>query len=140
MLTFNNTALSGDGGGSYSYGDYEYGDVGFAPLDADAPQFVIFASCWTLLFILYLFLTSATAYTRTDRPIGRFFNRNIAFAVDFLSAIFWFAGFIALAIFCGSGPCEDEAVGLCATVITSTLLGVCIWYDSCSPFILRNQC
>ena len=141
MLTFNNTALSG-GYNSYSdyydgFGDY-YGTSSSATLRT--PQFVIFASCWTLLFILYLFLTSATAYTRTDRPIGRFFNRSIAFAVDLLSAVFWFAGFVALALFCGSGPCNDGPIGVCATTITSTLLGVCIWYDSCSPFTLRNKC
>ncbi|CAD6591488.1 MAG: hypothetical protein ASARMPRED_005411 [Alectoria sarmentosa] len=79
-----------------SIGD-EYGD--FSLPNLGPPEFVLFASCWTLLFVLYLSLTSATAYTRTERPIGRFFNQKLAFAVDSLSTVFWFAGFIALAIF-----------------------------------------
>lgn len=92
-----------------------------------APEFVIFASCWTLLFILYLSLTSATAYARTERSIGRFYNRKLAFAVDFLSAVFWFAGFIALALLYPMGPCEETGPRVCGPAITSILVGVCTW-------------
>lgn len=135
VLTLKNAAVRWESiGNEYGFssdGDYyEYG--GFATIGA--PKFVIFASCWTLLFTLYLFLTSSSGYTCTDRPIGRFFNWKIAFAVDSLSAVFWFAGFVTLAQFYQSGPCDTGAEGVCGTVITSVLVGVCMWYDCRSAF------
>ena len=102
-----------------------------------APEFVIFASCWTLLFTLYLFLTSSCGYTRNDRPIGRFFNWKTALAVDSLSAVLWFAGFVTLAQFCQSGICDDGMEVVCGTVISSVFVGVCMWYDCRSAFSFR---
>lgn len=113
-------------GGFTDYSDF-YGESGYFYSTLGAPDFVIFASCWTLLFVLYIFLTSTSAYTRTDRPIGRFFNRKIVFAVDSLSAIFWFAGFIGLASFYQHSPCANEPAGVCDTMITSVLVGVGVW-------------
>ena len=101
-----------------------------------SPEFVIFASCWTLVFVFYVSLTSTSAYTRTDRPMGRFFNRKIVFAVDSLSAIFWFTGFIGLALFYQNSPCGYEPAGVCDTMIISVLVGVGVWYCN-SPFTLR---
>lgn len=106
----------------------------------DIPAFVMFVSCWTLLFVLYLFITSDTAFTRTDRPVGRFFNQKIAFATDSLSAIFWFTAFIALAfLYQGLGPfCEDEGEAACGTVFTNVIVGECVWYENSLPFIWRD--
>ena len=125
MLTPNNAAII-----AYMDGYEYYGESGSFFATLGTPKFIIFASCWTLLFVLYLSLTSVTAYTRTDRPIGIFFNRKIAFAVDCLSAIFWFAGFIALALFYQFSPCGYQQASVCDTMITSVLVGVCIWYVS----------
>lgn len=122
--------------GTYAYGNAY--DIERSPT-LGAPGFLLFASCWTLLFVLYLFITSKKAFTRTDRPIGRYFNQKIAFAVDFLSVIFWFAGFIALATFYQVlGSCENEGGAACGTVITSIIVGVCVWYGDSSSFTFRD--
>ena len=92
-----------------------------APPALSPSEFAIFSSCWTLLFIFYLFLTSGTDFTRTDRPIGRFFNPIIALTVDFLSAVFWFACFVAFV------PLSQYS-DVRGTVVTSVLLALCIWY------------
>lgn len=136
----NNAAIYTYLGGFEDNSEYydEYLDSGNFYTTLGAPEFVIFASCWTLLFIMYISLTSTTAYTRTDRPLGRFFNRKIVFAVDCLSAIFWFAGFIALALFYQYSPCGYEPAGVCDTMIISVLVGVGVWYSH-SPGHLENE-
>ena len=132
-LTLNNAVFSVDGDGS---SDYNYYDE--SPPNLRAPIFVLFASCWTILFALYLFITSTTAYTPTDRPVGKFFNQTISFAADCLSVVFWFAGFISLAQFNQAiGSCSYVGNGVCGTVITSILMGVCLWYSHCSRLTLR---
>lgn len=142
VLTLNNAAVSWYLSGNAAYDTYNSydgsGNGSYATLSA--PEFVIFASCWTLLFVLYLFFTSATAYTRTNKPIGRFFNRKIVVAVDGLCAVFWFAGFIVLALFYQAlGSCQSLGPGVCGTVITSIFLGVCTLYDCCSSFPLKDE-
>lgn len=97
-----------------------------------ATFYTIFASCWTLLFVLYLFITSDTAFTRTDRPVGRFFNHKVALAADFLLALFWFAAIIATAI--DGTVVTTLSVGV---VVTTLIVGVCAWYESSSPSTLR---
>ena len=91
--------------------------------------FALFASCWTVSFALYLFLTSSTTvYTRSDRPIGRFFNQDLVLAVDCLSAVFWFASFVSLAHFIdAAGRCGGYDV--CGTIPTSIVIAVFLWYD-----------
>ena len=105
---------------------YDYGSGGVPK--ANSAAFMLFTSCWTFAFVLYLILTSASAHTRTAKPIGRFFSKRIALAADFLSAVFWFAAFIAFAqsidiVDCGDGP--DASCGL-------VVVGVCSWYEACS--------
>ena len=101
-------------------------------------KFALFASCWTVAFALYLILTSATVYTRSDRPIGRFFNHNFVFAVDGLSAVFWFASFISLAHFIqAAGYCSGY--NFCGTMTTSTVIAVFLWYDHCLPLTSRKS-
>ena len=103
-------------------------------------EFVISVSCWTLSFLLYLFITSGAAFKRIDGSVGRFFNQKVAFAADFLSALFWFAAFIALAVFYQalSPDCEFGREAACGMVITSVFVGVCVWYESSSPFTSRD--
>ena len=128
----NDAAVDAEGYSHYRFSNSSY-YYGSSP--AKAPEFALFASCWTTLFALYLFLTSATSYTRTDRPIGRFFNQRIVLAVDCLCVVFWFAGFISLAQF--SGSCGDP--GSCGTVITSIFIALCLWYDCCSTLTLKDE-
>lgn len=132
-LILNNVAIS-DQGVIY---DDSYSAMGSAT--PAAPAFAIFASCWTLTFVLYVFFTSTTAYTRTDRPIGKFFNQKMAFAVDALSTVIWFAEFITLArFFQNLGYCNFIEESYCGTAITSVLVGVCAWYDCCLALTLRD--
>ena len=113
-------------GGLYGYDDYYYGE----PVGSGPSGFALFASCWTVLFIFYLFLTSTTGYIRTEKPIGRFYNQRIAFAVDCLSAVFWFAGFISLAQYE-----DDESVY--GVVVAGIFLAFCLWYEQHSTLTLE---
>ena len=115
----------------YYYGYYD--DYDYKPSIIGASQFALFASCWTLAFTLYLFLTSATDHTPSKKPIGKFFSQKIVYAVDLLSALFWFAGFIALAQVNAPDSCAEGDDGFCDFMITSVVVGVCLWYDCCFP-------
>ena len=118
----------------YSYYDYHSRRFHLTEISG----FALFASCWTLSFALYLFLTSATGYTRSDRPTGRFFNQYFVFAVNFLSAVFWFASFISLAHFMQvAGPCTGQ--GVCGTMTASIIFAVFLWYELRLPLILRES-
>ena len=137
VLTLNEIALSSGVSYGYTFDDdsFEYGYSGSSGTDA----FVLFTSCWTFAFVLYLMLTSASAHTRTDKPIGKFFSKKIALTVDFLSAVFWFSGFIAFAVStqgagasCGFGPNTS-----CGLIVTTVVVGICAWYEACSRIFTR---
>ena len=127
-------------GSSYDYeyyiDGYIYGPGSYSNTNTFA--FVLFTSCWTFAFVLYLMLTSASDHTRTDKPIGRFFSKKIALAVDFLSAVFWFAAFIAFAQSTGAPACRDGPGALCGLVVTNILVGICAWYKACP--LVRGIC
>jgi len=61
----------------------------------DTPNFLLFVSVWTLLALIYLVLAS---YRFADHPAGHKFG---VLAVETLTTIFWFAGFIAFASLLG---------------------------------------
>ena len=117
----------------YDYEYYEpwyvYGSGQYSKTNTSA--YVLFTSCWTFAFVLYMMLTSASAHTRTDKPIGRFFSKKIALAVDFLSAVFWFAAFVAFAQSIGVAVCGDGPGALCGLVVTDIVVGVGAWYEAC---------
>lgn len=122
--------------GDYYFYDY-YDRSGSFPT-IGALEFVLFVSCWTTLFVLYLFLTSTIAYTRTPRPVGRFFNERISLAVDCLSAVFWFASCISLAR--SHPPDSDfEEEGIDGAVITSIVIAACLWYDNLSRLPFKDE-
>ena len=137
----NNAAVSLDQSSNTDvyYSFYNYDDYNSESFHLEGTsEFALFASCWTVSFALYLFLTSATVYTRSDRPIGRFFNQNFVFAVDCLSAVFWFASFISLAHFSqAAGPCSGDDI--CGTMTTSIVIAVFLLYDHCLPLTLRES-
>ena len=111
-----------DDGYGYGYGQYS---------KTNTTAFVLFTSCWTFAFVLYLMLTSVSAHTRTDKPIGRFFSKKIALAVDFLSAIFYFAASVAFAQSIAVDNCRDGPGTLCGLVVTNIVLGFFAWYEAC---------
>ncbi|KAL8789375.1 MAG: hypothetical protein Q9195_006848 [Heterodermia aff. obscurata] len=67
-------------------------------------NFLIFASVWTLLSLLYL--------TLTPRFVPSAAHKLAIFALDAVTMIFWFAGWVALAVFkdnlalCGGRVCH----------------------------------
>ena len=113
---------------------YESGQLS----NTNTSAFVLFTSCWTFAFVLYLMITSASAHTRTDKPIGRFFSNKIALAVDILSAVFWFAAFVAFAQSISGVVCGDGSGTLCGLVVPNIVVGVCAWYEACPG--TRTQC
>lgn len=122
-----------DGDRDYYY-DYYDGSGNLPPIGA--PAFILFTSCWTTLFVLYLCVTSNIAYTRTDRPVGRFFNEKISLAVDCLSAIFWFAGCLSLA---RSHPTIYSGEGVYGAVITVIIIAAWLWYDTLLRLSLKGE-
>ena len=131
MLTLNKVVISGN---IYDYAEYydeywyEYGE----PSNTNAAAFMLFTSCWTFTFVLYLILTSTSAHTRTEKPIGKFFSKKTALAIDFLSAVFWFAAFIAFAQSTyGVSSREVVPSASCGLVVTNIVVGICAWYEAC---------
>ena len=63
------------------------------------PPFLIFVGCWTLLVLPYLFFNPSLSQTHHNKPSGRFFNKWAVLALDTVTCLFWFAGFVALAVY-----------------------------------------
>ena len=137
MLTLENAAINWYSNGDlYELEEYywDYSDEIKGPPGLGTPGFALFTSCWTLCFVLYLLLTSDSASTRKKWPIGRFFSHELAFAFDFLSAVFWFSGFIALALYSQTLHCGYIGKSACGTTITSIVVGLCAWYGDILSF------
>ncbi|KEQ98988.1 hypothetical protein AUEXF2481DRAFT_85851 [Aureobasidium subglaciale EXF-2481] len=67
-------------------------------------NFLVFTSIWTLLALIYLSLTSW--------KLERFAHPWIICGVESLTMLFWFAGFIAAAVFLGDlTTCAGKACG-----------------------------
>lgn len=59
-------------------------------------------------------------------------NKIIHLAIDALTALFWFAGFIALAVWYND---RDYCLGtVCGTIVASCVFGAFEWYVFLSPF------
>ena len=78
---------------------------------------MLFVSIWTLLVLPYLALAPSM--------FPRFANKFAIFGLDVLTMLFWFAGFIALAVH------RDEdltCVGrLCSTMTAACVFGAFEW-------------
>jgi hypothetical protein len=68
----------------------------------DSANFLLFCAVWTILACIYLILAS---HTFAHHPAGHKFG---VLAVEALTTIFWFAGFIALATFLGDLPGRNK--------------------------------
>jgi hypothetical protein len=70
-------------------------------------NFLLFCSVWSILSLVYL-IGSALPAANTSR----FKNRYATLALDGVNTTFWFAGFIALAVFLGSRVCFGTVCGV----------------------------
>ena len=81
-------------------------------------NFLVFTSVWTLLATAYLALT----------PIymPRAAHKFVILAIEAVTMIFWFAGFIALAVFLsGLNLCLGN---VCRSAEAATVFGAFEWY------------
>jgi hypothetical protein len=67
----------------------------------DSANFLLFCAVWTLLAVVYLVLAS---FRFADHPAGHKFG---VLAVEVVTAIFWFAGWIAFASLLGDLPASQ---------------------------------
>ncbi|KAL9047419.1 MAG: hypothetical protein Q9214_000010 [Letrouitia sp. 1 TL-2023] len=90
-------------------------------IDNDAPSqinFLIFSSVWTMLVTPYLALA--------PRFFPKITHKFVTLAVDAVTCIFWFAGFIALAAYRGDlGICTGR---VCDSITASAVFGAFEWY------------
>ncbi|MCJ1388845.1 hypothetical protein MMC18_001695 [Xylographa bjoerkii] len=80
-----------------------------------AINFLLFASLWSLLVLAYLLATLR---------FGRFSHPIASFVLLLVTALFWFAGFIAVAVFTGGGCGGDRA---CQTLAAAAAFGAFLW-------------
>jgi len=80
-------------------------------------KFFLFTACWTLLAVVYL----AFAPTRFPDAAHKF----AILAVEFLTMLFWFAGWVALAVLLGDIGCEGWAA--CQVAEAATVFGAIEW-------------
>lgn len=81
---------------------------------------MVFVSVWTLLVLPYLAL--APTY------LERFANKFAILALDALTMLFWFAAFVALAVYRdnhGGGSCDGFRV--CRTETAAVVFGAFEW-------------
>ncbi len=95
-----------------AYGDYYVN--GASPSQIN---FLLFASIWTLLANLYLELTPRLAPSLA--------HKFAVAAVDGLTALFWFAGFIALAAMVGGPDCGGAR--FCEVLEAAIAFGAFLW-------------
>ncbi|CAD6581550.1 MAG: hypothetical protein ASARMPRED_000644 [Alectoria sarmentosa] len=95
-----------------------------------SPPYLVFVAIFTLLTLPYLFSNPVLA--GSNKPNGRFFNKWVILALDSLTCLLWFAGYVALAVFHQGlilcGPCDVMVGGVIvgalawATFLASTVL------------------
>jgi hypothetical protein len=83
-------------------------------------NFLIFCSVWSILTVAFLVLSPR--YDADGRHVG---HKLTILAVEAVTAIFWFAGFIALAALIGVPDCGDGHV--CAAAQAAVAFGAFLW-------------
>ncbi|KAM0801171.1 hypothetical protein BDR22DRAFT_962640 [Usnea florida] len=88
-----------------------------------APPYLIVVAILTLLSLPYLFLNPVLAGGTSSKPNGRFFNKWLILALDTLTCLLWFGGFVALAVFERTlilcGPCDVMVAGVVVGALAS---------------------
>ena len=91
-------------------------------------NFLVFTSIWTLLATTYLLLT--------PMYLPRAAHKFVIVAIEAITMIFWFAGFIALAVFLSS---LSLCVGnVCKSAVAATVFGAFEWYVR-SPYLCESS-
>jgi len=83
-------------------------------------NFLIFSAVWSILAVAFLILSPR--YDTQARHIG---HKFAILAVDAVTAIFWFAGFIALAAVIGVPQCGGNS--FCGSLQASVAFGAFLW-------------
>ncbi|KAI0874320.1 membrane-associating domain-containing protein [Hypoxylon argillaceum] len=91
-----------------AYGDYSPPSV----------SFLVFASVWSLLVLIYIGLTPLY--------MTSVFHRLAALVLNVLTAIFWFAGSIAAAVYFG-GPYDCRGSTACGAAEAAIAFGFFLW-------------
>ncbi|EHA28612.1 hypothetical protein CBS63078_8702 [Aspergillus niger] len=85
---------------------------------SDSPNFMLFVACWTA-FIATPYLALAPVF------FPQLAHRIVIPAVEVITMIFWFAGFIALAVFLP--PAEACHWSRCSALQAATVFGALEW-------------
>ena len=113
----------------YFYED-PYGDWGVNGVSPSQVNFLVFASIWSLLALVYLAIVAPAlgSTSPTERSTGNLSryatNKWAVFAVDAVTAIFWLGGWIALAMLVG-GP--STCTTFCAAIQASVAFAAFLW-------------
>ncbi|KAI1748897.1 membrane-associating domain-containing protein [Xylaria castorea] len=91
---------------------------GFGGNSPSTVNFMIFNSVWSILVLVYIGLTPLY--------MTSVFHRLGALAVNVITAIFWFAGSIALAVGFG-GPYDCHGVRSCQVAEAAIAFGFFLW-------------
>jgi hypothetical protein len=94
--------------------DWSYS--GWAP---SAANFLLFCSVWTILALAYL-VFAPLHFPTAAHKFG-------ILAAEFLTMLFWFAGFIALAVLLTDVGC-GKYWGVCRASEAATVFGAFEWY------------
>ena len=80
---------------------------------------MVFVSVWTLLVLPYLALAPSF--------FERFANKFAVLALDALTMLFWFAAFVALAVYRNDDFSRCHGFRLCKTVTAAVVFGAFEW-------------
>ncbi|KAJ8121414.1 hypothetical protein ONZ43_g2130 [Nemania bipapillata] len=94
---------------------FHYGYENYSP---SSVNFMIFASVWSLLVLIYIGLTPLY--------MTSVFHRLAALALNIATAIFWFAGSIAVAVWFG-GPYDCRGSAGCSAAEAAIAFGFFLW-------------
>lgn len=82
-------------------------------------NFLVFCAVWTILALIFLILVPwRFSETGAHHPI-------VFTAVEAVTMIFWFAGFIAAAVFLSDRVCFGS---VCGAAKAATVFGAFLWY------------
>ncbi|KAF1809377.1 hypothetical protein P152DRAFT_461564 [Eremomyces bilateralis CBS 781.70] len=100
--------------GLTAYAASDWADGVWSPSDLN---FNVFASVWTLLVLAYLVVAPLR--------FPKFAHKFGILAADAITMIFWFAGFIALAVMVNNWGCKHY--GPCRAAIAASVFGAIEW-------------
>ncbi|KAH8653854.1 hypothetical protein BX600DRAFT_440905 [Xylariales sp. PMI_506] len=103
-------------GHSYAWSpDYDEPIIGYSGWVPSIISFMVFASAWSLLVLLYIGLTPLY--------LTSIFHKIASVALNCITACFWFGGSVALAVEFGGPPGDCGASAACGSVRAAITLG-----------------